>query len=114
MKPKESSRRRFLKNGVVFAGMAMGTAEAGRPLPAQGAEKADISPEAQLAYGERSHFEDAVRTPSGTKPFPFYVKQRLTPIQDSVGIITPSSLHFFNSHGYMPPDIDHACAFTSQ
>ena len=29
-----------------------------------------------------------------------------TPLQDSVGMITPSSLHFVISHGYEPPDID--------
>jgi sulfane dehydrogenase subunit SoxC len=29
-----------------------------------------------------------------------------TPLQDSVGIITPASLHFVISHGYDPPDID--------
>jgi len=29
-----------------------------------------------------------------------------TPLQDSVGMITPSSLHFTISHGFEPPDID--------
>jgi sulfane dehydrogenase subunit SoxC len=29
-----------------------------------------------------------------------------TPTQDSVGIITPASLHFVIAHGYEPPDID--------
>ena len=30
----------------------------------------------------------------------------MTPLQDSIGIITPSSLHYVTTHGYDPPDID--------
>ena len=30
----------------------------------------------------------------------------LTPLQDVIGIITPAALHYYDSHGYIPPDID--------
>jgi len=30
----------------------------------------------------------------------------MSPIQDSKGVITPSSLHFVRAHGHAPPDID--------
>ena len=29
-----------------------------------------------------------------------------TPLQDVIGIITPAALHYYDSHGYIPPDID--------
>ena len=105
MDARERGRRRFLKNGAALAGLALGAVPSlSAETPA--AEKRDAPAKDLHAYGERSRFETAVRTPSEAKPYSFYVKQRLTPLQDSVGIITPSSLHFFNSHGYEPPDID--------
>ncbi len=105
MKSKELGRRRFLKNGAALAGLAVGGI---RPASGEttGSDKPESRPKDLHEYGERSRFETAVRTPSEAKPYSFYVKQRLTPLQDSVGIITPSALHFFNSHGYEPPDID--------
>ena len=30
----------------------------------------------------------------------------MTPLQDVIGIITPAALHYYDSHGYLPPDID--------
>ena len=63
-----------------------------------------------VAYGERSRFVNSVRVPVDERPSPdqfgltFHV---LTPLQDSVGIITPSSLHFVGTHrGAIVPDID--------
>ncbi len=63
-----------------------------------------------VAYGERSHFVTSVRVPVAERESPdhfgltFHV---LTPLQDSVGIITPSSLHFVGTHrGAIVPDID--------
>ncbi len=63
-----------------------------------------------VAYGERSHFVTSVRVPVAERPSPdefgltFHV---LSPLQDSVGIITPSSLHFIGTHrGAIVPDID--------
>ena len=63
-----------------------------------------------IAYGERSRFVTSVRVPVAERHSPdefgltFHV---LTPLQDSVGIITPSSLHYTATHrGAFVPDID--------
>ena len=63
-----------------------------------------------IAYGERSHFVTSVRIPHGGRPSPdafglvFHVA---TPLQDSVGVITPSSLHYVaTTRGSFIPDID--------
>jgi sulfane dehydrogenase subunit SoxC len=64
----------------------------------------------QIAYGDRSHFVTSVRIPHGGRPSPdafglvFHVA---TPLQDSVGVITPSSLHYVaTTRGSFIPDID--------
>jgi hypothetical protein len=63
-----------------------------------------------IAYGERSHFVTSVRIPHGGRPSPdafglvFHVA---SPLQDSVGVITPSSLHYVaTTRGSFMPDID--------
>ena len=63
-----------------------------------------------IAYGERSNYVTSVRIPHGGRPSPdtfgltFHVA---TPLQDSVGVITPSSLHYFaTTRGSFLPDID--------
>jgi sulfane dehydrogenase subunit SoxC len=95
MKGKEPERRKFLKNGVVLASIAVGAV---RPAGAQAVEqeKAEMLPGGIRLYGDRSHFEKAGRS------------EAHTPFQDSVGIITPSALHFVNNHGNVVPDIDPA------
>ena len=66
--------------------------------------------EALHAYGERSHFENDARigsiamwpiVPGARRDYGFR-----SPLQDSMGIITPAPLHFIISHGHEPPDID--------
>src|SRR5262245_20026598 len=63
-----------------------------------------------IAYGDRSRFVTSVRIPHGGRPSPdafglvFHVA---TPLQDSVGVITPSSLHYVaTTRGSFMPDID--------
>ena len=93
MNAKEPGRRRFLKQGAALAGLALGgvgTAGAQTPEP----QTPGGAPADRRFYGLRSRFEKSLRSPTHT------------PFQDSVGIITPSSLHFVNNHGYNPPDID--------
>ena len=107
---KESGRRRFLKNGAALAGLAVGAMQPASGQDA-GAEKTEAHPKDLHAYGERSRFESSVRLgamglydPASSgyhRDFGFR-----TPTQDSVGIITPASLHFVIAHGYEPPDID--------
>ena len=109
---KKSDRRRFLKNGAVLAGLSLGMANAASgetgAADSTGAASKDLH-----AYGERSRFENSARMGSlGTWPQPTsppdYHKDFgfRTPLQDSIGMITPPPLHYIVSHGYEPPDID--------
>jgi sulfane dehydrogenase subunit SoxC len=63
-----------------------------------------------VAYGKRSRFETAVRESHGSPHSPDHfglVKHVATPIQESVGVITPSSLHYVaTTRGHYVPDID--------
>jgi sulfane dehydrogenase subunit SoxC len=56
-------------------------------------------------YGERSPYEKAVRWTRDSKTPE--TGSSFTPLQDSVGILTPSSLHYERHHGGIP-DIDPA------
>ena len=111
MNEKHSGRRRFLKEGAALAGLAVGGV---RLVTAQtaGTGREEAPPKDLHAYGERARFENSVRignngdspafrNPASTLPFGPH-----TPLQDSIGIITPNSLHYTISHGYEPPDID--------
>ena len=110
MNSKQSARRRFLKNSAALAGLAAGAIQPASGQSA-GSETADAHPKDIHAYGERSRFENSARVgamglydpapPGYHRDFGFR-----TPTQDSVGIITPASLHFVIAHGYEPPDID--------
>ena len=61
MDTKRAARRRFLKQGVALAGVAVGARSAsGQNLGSAGPEALATHP---MAYGERSRFFNAVRTP---------------------------------------------------
>jgi sulfane dehydrogenase subunit SoxC len=110
MGSKRPDRRGFLKGGAALAGgFTLGSAV---PALAQ----APASPpmikgdKDQIAYGDRSRFVKSVRIAHGGRPSPdnfglvFHVA---APLQDSVGVITPSSLHFIGTtRGSYIPDID--------
>ena len=111
---KLPDRRRFLKNGAILAGLAAGALRTtGAEAAAAPADTPEIRPKDLHSYGERSRFETSIRTgalgtwPQLTSP-PDYHKDfgYRTPLQDSVGFITPPALHYIVSHGYDPPDID--------
>lgn len=99
-KPTEAlkpSRRRILSVG---AGLATLTACAKKEAPSE--LGAPLS-----AYGARSPHEKSARAlPPADSPTPATGSSR-TPLQDSYGIITPSSLHFERHHSGVP-DIDPA------
>ena len=110
MRSKRPDRREFLKGGAALAGgLTLGavTPAVGQ-TPAPGAF---IKGSKELiAYGDRSRFVTSVRIPHGDRPSPdafglvFHVA---TPLQDSVGVITPSSLHYVaTTRGSFVPDID--------
>src|SRR6266542_154432 len=114
MGSKRFNRRELLKSGATLAGgFTLGAA-----APALGQEAmTHASPpmikgdtDGQIAYGDRSKHVKSLRIPHGGRPSPdnfglvFHVA---TPLQDSVGVITPSSLHYVaTTRGSFIPDID--------
>lgn len=110
MDSKRTDRRAFLKRGAALAG---GLAAA-KPAMAQleGPEAFMQGTEELVGYGKRSRFVTSERIPHGGRASPdafgldFHIA---TPIQDSVGVITPSSLHYMGTtRGSFVPDIDPA------
>ena len=99
MGSKRTARREFLKSGAALAGgftLGSVTPRSARPgtasVPAH-----DQGGQGQIAYGDRSKYVTSVRIPHGGTASPdnfgltFHVA---APLQDSVGVITPSSLHY--------------------
>jgi sulfane dehydrogenase subunit SoxC len=119
MGSKRPDRREFLKGGAALAGgLTFGavTPAAGQaPASGEGGQAPAAAAfikgnKEQIAYGERSRFVTSVRIPHGNRPSPdafglvFHVA---APLQDSVGVITPSSLHYVaTTRGSFIPDID--------
>src|ERR1700694_1054678 len=109
MSSKLSDRRRFLRDSAALVGLAAGV------VPSTGAQMSpsEAPPKDSkdlIAYGERSHYVKSVRIPVMERMSPddfgmtFHV---LSPLQDSVGIITATSLHYIATHrGSYVPDIN--------
>ncbi len=108
-----TDRRQFLRQGAALgtaAALGLGRATTASAQPGAPATEpsAPIDPTKVLgapvrAYGERSRFEKAVRAVPSVA-----IKESAasrTPLQESHGIITPSSLHFERHHQSVP-DID--------
>ena len=123
MDPKSKSRRQLLKGGAA----AIGTVAAGASvselasaktpdpaLPTYAANEAPMVPASEdvIAYGVRSHYVTSKRIPALGRPSPddFGLEFHLsTPLQDSVGTIQASSLHYVaTTKGSFIPDIDPA------
>ncbi|HSF32738.1 MAG TPA: sulfite dehydrogenase [Candidatus Tectomicrobia bacterium] len=103
-----SSRRRFLQGGAAL-GVALATG-AGRSLAGQ-PQPASDDPSKVLGgplrpYGERSRFEQTVREKFIASPTDEFGGSQ-TPLEETLGIITPSALHFVVQRGGLP-DIDPA------
>lgn len=112
MSSKQTDRRDFLKLGAALAGgLGLGvTKPALAELP--GPEAHLHGTDELVAYGERSRFVTSTRIAHGGRPSPdtfgldFHIA---APLQDSVGVITPSSLHYMGTtRGSFVPDIDPA------
>ena len=101
-----SDRRRFMLGSLAAAGVAASWPRVARAAPPPGlvehevpadASKTPGYPLADESYGSRSQFETEVRvrfktaTPLSSWTF--------TPLQNGLGIVTPSGLHFERSHG---------------
>lgn len=97
MKVKAPGRRGFLKHGAALAGLAVGAGTGASGSPVSQDPPADLR--RRRAYGERSPFETVVRQPTS-------FAESHTPLQEQMGIITPSALHYVVSHGYDPPALD--------
>ena len=97
MNAPSTTRRRWLE----LTALAAGTAACRRSAPAP---EADTGPnllgKPVTAYGERSPFETAARALPDTRT-PETAASR-TPLQDSCGILTPSSLHYERHHSGVP------------
>jgi sulfane dehydrogenase subunit SoxC len=107
---KRSDRRRFLKSGATLAGgLAVGavTSASAQTSPHMTYIKGN---DELVAYGQRSRFETAMRESHGRPHSPDtfgLVKHVSTPIQESVGVITPSALHYVGTtRGHYIPDIE--------
>jgi sulfane dehydrogenase subunit SoxC len=116
MASRRPNRRELLKGGAALAGgLTLGAVEPAfgqTPAPAHDHPAMIKGTKGLIEYGERSHFVTSVRIahPIGGRPSPdafgkvFHVA---TPLQDSVGVITPSSLHYVaTTRGSFMPDID--------
>jgi sulfane dehydrogenase subunit SoxC len=98
-------RRRFLVSGAATT-LAAAACRDQRPpaseLAATGtAGPAPILGAGRRSYGERSGFEKAARMFKADSPTPGTGSSR-TPLQDALGIITPSALHFERHHSGVP------------
>jgi sulfane dehydrogenase subunit SoxC len=109
MDSKKASRRKFLKSGAAVAAVSAIQSATGQSATAQTPAPVKRSLKDEVAYGERSQYVNSIRIAVNERPSPdefgltFHV---LTPLQDSVGIITPSALHFVGTHrGAIVPDI---------
>ena len=109
MDSKRPNRRGFLKSGAGVAGLAAGALQSATgQTPASELDRK--ATKEMIAYGDRSRFVTSTRMPVAERMSPddfgltFHV---LTPLQDSVGIITPSSLHYVATHrGSYVPEIN--------
>lgn len=95
MNQKESSRRKFLALSAA-GGLAACSGEA----PETASDGPNRLGKPVSAYGERAEYEKASRLRPST-PTPEEASS-LTPLADSQGIITPSSLHFERHHSGVP------------
>jgi len=110
MNANERGRRRFLRGGAALAGLALGASRSRESWSQSlGSETPKARPKDLRAYGERSHFETALRAipPESGGSMPSAGHDSHTPLGDTLGIITPSALHYVVTRfRKAPPDID--------
>jgi sulfane dehydrogenase subunit SoxC len=93
------SRRWFLRAGAVWSSAVL--ACRGKSDTAAPAEPRTVGAPVS-AYGSRSHFEKASRFVDVNTKVPLEEAASTTPLHDTYGIITPSSLHFERHHSGVP------------
>ena len=104
--PRTLDRRRFLISGAAGTLAAAGCRDQPRAITDRSATPTSALASPSLGagrrpYGERSPFETAARTFKTDSPTPGTGSSR-TPLQDALGIITPSALHFERHHSGVP------------
>src|SRR2546422_5840061 len=92
---KPTSRRQLLKMGAAAVGGGLLAQQNALRAETPGKLGTPLGP-----YGERSPFEKAVRWRRDTKTPE--TGSSFTPLQDSVGTVTPSSLHYERHHAGIP------------
>jgi sulfane dehydrogenase subunit SoxC len=101
----QRSRRWFLRAGALWSSVLVacrGKGDALAPAAEPKALGAAVSP-----YGSRSKFEKTTRYYNQNTKVPLEEASSRTPLHDTYGIITPSSLHFERHHSGVP-EIDPA------
>src|SRR6476661_4408108 len=100
---RSRSRRRFLGLGAAWsAALVACRGRIETPAAEPKALGAAVSP-----YGSRSKFEKTARFFNQNTKVPLEEASSRTPLHDTYGVITPSSLHFERHHSGVP-DIDPA------
>jgi sulfane dehydrogenase subunit SoxC len=95
------ARRRFLKAGVALgAALAAGATRSAAGQPASD-DPSRVVGGPMRPYGDRSRFEEAVRQ-HGPPTMPDEWGANFTPLDETLGIITPSALHFEVCRGGVP------------
>src|SRR5438046_830359 len=105
MVERSRSRRWFLGMGAAWSAAIVACKEKPDAAPPAAEPKtigAPVSP-----YGSRSKFEKTTRYFNQNTKVPLEEASSRTPLHDTYGIITPSSLHFERHHGGVP-EIDPA------
>ncbi len=105
MVERSRSRRWFLGLGAAWSAALVackGKTDAALPAAEPKLTGAPVSP-----YGSRSKYEKAARYFNQNTKVPLEEASSRTPLHDTYGIITPSSLHFERHHGGVP-EIDPA------
>src|ERR1700694_788396 len=93
------NRRRFLKRGIALgATLAAGSAHAQAPASD---DPSKVVGGPMRPYGERSRFEEAVKE-KGPPSMPDEWGGNFTPLDETLGIITPSALHYEVCRGGVP------------
>ena len=116
MSSKMSDRRGFLKRSAALAGLAAfangkalasvtsGLIDDGKPTTKLGVTPDEPTIE-DMAYGGRSGYETITRSHT-VGALGGQGLRNLTPLQDSIGVITPASLHYLVQHDMHIPNID--------
>src|SRR2546427_11366202 len=93
---KRTSRRQLLKMGAAAMGGGLLAQQKALAIETPGKLGIPLGP-----YGDRSPYEKAVRWRRDTKTPE--TGSSFSPLQDSVGTLTPSSLHYERHHAGIPP-----------